>query len=173
MTPEFSRMIDVRNVPDGVLKLEANADERAALARRIGIEAVEQLTAEVTLIPAGGVIAVTGRVSAAVVQLCGISNEPFPTLIDEPLTLRFVQGIAPHKPDEELEIDAEACDEIEFEGTQFDLGEQSAQTLSLAIDPYATGPDAERVRKEEGLGDVTSGGAFAALRAFRQGFDTK
>ena len=66
MTPEFSRRIDIRNLPDGVLKLEADAGERAALAERIGIEAVERLTAEVTLIPAGGVIAVSGQVTAAV-----------------------------------------------------------------------------------------------------------
>ena len=77
MKPEFSRVIDVRNLPAGALTLVANADERAALARRIGIEAVERLTAEVTLIPAGGVIAVSGRVTAAVIQLCGISNDPF------------------------------------------------------------------------------------------------
>ena len=168
MTPEFSRRIDIRNLPAGTLKLEADADECAALARRIGIEGVERLTAEVTMLPADGAIAVSGQVSAAVVQLCGISNEPFPTLIDEPLTLRFVQGIAPHKPDEELEIDAEACDEIEFVGTQFDLGEQIAQTLSLAIDPYATGPNAERVRKEAGLNDAASSGPFAALAALRK-----
>ena len=168
MTPEFSRLIDTRNVPDGVLKLEANADERAALARRIGIEAVERLTAAVTLVPAGGIITVSGQVSAAVVQLCGISNEPFPVRIAEPLALRFIHGITPHKPDEELEIDAEACDEIEFEGTQFDLGEQIAQTLALAIDPYAVGPDAERTRTEAGLSDVASSGAFAALAALRK-----
>ena len=168
MTPEFSRLIDIRNLPSGTLRLEANANECAALARRIGIEAVERLTSEVTFLPAAGVIAVSGRVYAAVVQLCGISNEPFPTLIDEPLTLRFVQGIAAHKPDEELEIDADACDEIEFEGTQFDLGEQIAQTLSLAIDPYATGPNAERVRKEAGLSDAASSGAFAALAALKK-----
>lgn len=168
MTPEFSRIVDIRNLPNGPLKLEANPDECAALAKRIGIEAVERLTAEVTFVPAGGAIAVTGRVRAAVVQLCGISNEPFPTRIDEPLTLRFVQGIAPHKPDEELEIDADACDEIEFDGTQFDLGEQIAQTLSLTIDPYATGPNAERVRQEAGLSDVASSGPFAALAALRK-----
>jgi hypothetical protein len=104
-----------------------------------------------------------------VVQLCAISNEPFPTTIDEPLFLRFVMGITPHRPDEELEIDADACDEIEFEGTQFDLGEQIAQTLSLAIDPYATGPEAERVRTEAGLADEASSGPFAALAALRKG----
>ena len=168
MTPEFSRIVDVRNLPNGPLKLDATDAECAALAKRIGIEAVERLTAEVTLVPAGGAIEVTGRVCAAVVQLCGISNEPFPTRIDEPLTLRFVHGITPHKPDEELEIDADACDEIEFEGTQFDLGEQIAQTLSLAVDPYATGPNAERVRKEAGLSDAASSGAFAALAALKK-----
>ena len=169
MTPEFSRLIDIRGLPNEPLKLEANADECAALARRIGIEAVERMSAEVTLVPVGGAIEVNGRVLAAVVQLCGISNEPFPTKIDEPLTLRFVHGITPHKPDEELEIDAAACDEIEFDGTQFDLGEQIAQTLSLAIDPYATGPNADRVRQDAGLGDQVRSGAFAALAALQRG----
>ena len=168
MTPEFSRIVDIRNLPNGPLKLDATDAECAALAKRIGIEAVERLTAEVTLVPAGGAIEVTGRVRAAVVQLCGISNEPFPTRIDEPLTLRFVHGITPHKPDEELEIDADACDEIEFEGTQFDLGEQIAQTLSLAVDPYATGPNAERVRQDAGLSDVATSGPFAALAALKK-----
>ena len=169
MTPEFSRLIDIRGLPNETLKLVANADECAALARRIGIEAVERMSAEVTLVPVGGAIEVDGRVRAAVVQLCGISNEPFPTKINEPLTLRFVHGITPHKPDEELEIDGDACDEIEFEGTQFDLGEQIAQTLSLAIDPYATGPNADRVRQDAGLGDQVRSGAFAALAALQRG----
>jgi hypothetical protein len=169
MIPEFSRRIDVRNLPAGTLELEANAAERAALARRIGIEAVERLTAGATFVPVDGAVEVSGRVRVEVVQLCAISNEPFPTTIDEPLFLRFVKGITPHKPDEELEIDADACDEIEFDGTQFDLGEQIAQTLSLAIDPYATGPNAERVRKEAGLADQASSGPFAALAALRKG----
>ena len=63
---------------------------------------------------------------------------------------------------------SDACDEIEYEGTQFDLGEQIAQTLSLAIDPYATGPNAERVRKQAGLGDEAGSGPFAALAALRK-----
>ena len=168
MTPEFSRRIDIRNLPARPLRLEADAGELVALARRIGIEAVERLTAEVTLVSAGGAVQVTGRVEAAVIQACGISNEPFAVHVSEPLSLRFVHGITPHKPDEELEIDAAACDEIEFEGTQFDLGEQIAQTLSLAIDPYATGPNAERMRKQAGLGDEASSGAFAGLAALKR-----
>ena len=168
MNPEFSRRIDIRNLPAEPLRLEADAGELVALAKRIGIEAVERLTAEVTLLSAGCAVQVTGRIEAAVIQACGISNEPFAVRVSEPLTLRFVQGITPHKPDEELEIDAAACDEIEFEGTQFDLGEQIAQTLSLAIDPYATGPNAERVRQEAELGDEAGSGPFAALGVLRK-----
>ena len=168
MTPEFSRRIDIRNLPDKPLKLEAHAAERTALATRIGIESIERLEAEVTLLRAGTTIDASGRVKAEVIQVCAVSTEPFQVRVDEPLTLRFVQGIAPHKPDEELEIDAEACDEIEFEGTQFDLGEQIAQTLSLAIDPYAVGPDAERVREDSGLLSDSKNSPFAILSQIKK-----
>ena len=168
MTPEFSRRIDIRNLPDKPLELKADAAERTALATRIGIESIERLEAEVTLLRAGTTIDASGWVKAEVTQVCAVSTEPFQVRVDEPLTLRFVQGIAPHKPDEELEIDAEACDEIEYEGTQFDLGEQIAQTLALAIDPYATGPNADRVRKEAGLADGANSGPFAALASLRE-----
>ena len=106
-----------------------------------------------------------GRIKAAVTQLCSISNEPFRVSIDESLVLRFVPGVVSHQTDEEIEIDSEACDEIEYEGTQFDLGEEIAQSLALAIDLYATGPDADRVRREV-LASAESGGPFAALKGF-------
>ena len=51
---------------------------------------------------------------------------------------------APHRPDEEVELEADDCDEIEFDGTQFDLGEALAQSLALAIDPFLTGNPVER-----------------------------
>ena len=86
--------------------------------------------------------------------------------IDEPLALRFV----PARPVEveELELEADALDEIEFEGHSFDLGEAVAQSLALAIDPYAIGPEADRVRKEAGLLDEAASGPFAALAALKK-----
>lgn len=167
MTPEFSRRLDIRNLPAEPLRLEANAAERAALAKRIGIEAVERLEAEVTFLVSGGTIEVTGRLAADVVQHCAISNEPFATRVNEPLMLRFVPEDTAPNADEEIEIDSEACDEIPYQGTQFDLGEEIAQSLALAIDPYATGPEAERVRKEAGLGEESANGPFAALAALK------
>ncbi|MCX7864669.1 MAG: DUF177 domain-containing protein, partial [Novosphingobium sp.] len=46
----------------------------------------------------------------------------------------------------EIVIDADACDEIDYAGLPIDIGEAVAQSLALAIDPYATGPAAEQAR---------------------------
>ena len=167
MTPEFSRMVDIRNLPDGVLTLTADTAERAALARRTGVEAITRFEAAVTLVRGGTLIDVTGRIAADVVQMCAISNEPFAVTVDEPLALRFVPDTAPSAAEIELEIDSEASDEISYHGTQFDLGEELAQSLALAIDPYATGPTADVVREETGLSDRASGGPFAGLAALK------
>jgi hypothetical protein len=66
----------------------------------------------------------------------------------------------------ELELEADDCDEIEYSGDMFDLGEAVAQTLGLAIDPYAEGPGADAARKAAGI--VAEGeqeGPLAALLA--------
>jgi uncharacterized metal-binding protein YceD (DUF177 family) len=163
--PEFSRLIDARQVTPKAVTIEATADERKALARRFGIVAVHQLQATVRLERAGEVVAAHGRLSASIVQSCAVSGEDLPVRIDEPLALRFV----PAKPVdvEEIELEADELDEIPFEGDAFDLGEAVAQSLALAIDPYATGPEAERVRKEV-LSDEAASGPFAALAALKK-----
>lgn len=165
--PEFSRMIDLRQITDAPVVLEPDAAERRKLAGRFGISAVDALHAEVRLVREGDRVAVNGRLIADIVQACAISGEDFPVHIDEPIALRFVPP-GQHAPDEELEIGADECDEIEFEGLTIDLGEAVAQSLALAIDPFAEGPEAERARIEHNLAGDPSSGAFAALAALKQ-----
>ena len=86
--------------------------------------------------------------------------------IDEPLELRFVP--AREIAEEEIELEEEELDEIPFSGHVFDLGEAVAQSLALAIDPYAVGPEAECVRKEKGLSGEGASGPFAALAALKK-----
>src|SRR5690606_36231133 len=164
--PEFSRPIDARHLPTAPLALSASAEERAALAARFGLVSIDRLEAEVTLTPDGEAVAASGRLRAAIVQSCAVSGEDLPVEIDEPIALRFV----PSAPvtEEEVELEADELDEIEFDDHGFDLGEAVAQTLALAIDPYAVGPDAEKVRKEAGLLDEGAAGPFAALAALQQ-----
>ena len=166
--PEFSRPVDLARVGDGHRRIDATEEERAALARRFGIVRIDRLEAELTVIVAGSGATVTGRFSADIVQSCAVSGNDLPVHIDEPLVIRFIPE-AEHVADEEIELSDDECDEIEFTGTVIDLGEAVAQSLSLAIDPFATGPDADTVRQAAGLLDEQSAGPFAALAALKKG----
>jgi len=164
--PEFSRPIDERLVTPKPVSIEASADERKALARRFGLVAIKQLQATVAFEREGEALAARGRLSAAIVQSCAVSGEDLPVAISEPLALRFVPATEPEG--EEIELDEADLDEIPFEGHEFDLGEAVAQSLALAVDPYLTGPEADRVRKEAGLRDEAASGPFAALAALKK-----
>lgn len=167
---EFSRMIDLRSIGPEPVKLSATAEERAALARRFELVAIKRLEAQITLEPDGDAIAANGTLSADIVQNCAISGDDLPQKIREQLAMRFVPAKnAPADPDEEIELDADELDEMFFEGTAFDLGEAVAQSLALAIDPFAVGPEADEARRAHGLLEEGAEGPLAdALRQLRK-----
>lgn len=155
-TSELERLIKVKGLPGEPIVVEADAGERAALALRFGLAGIDSLHAEVDVEQRGSAIRATGTLRAAIRQACAISGEDFPTQIEEVLDLRFVeQGTLDPAIDEdgeiEVELEADDCDEIEYSGDTFDLGEAVAQTLGLAIDPYAEGPEADAARKKAGI----------------------
>ena len=166
--PEFSRLVDVLHLTEAPLVLEPDAAERAALAVRFGIVEIAAMRGEVTCERDGTAVNASGRLTAQIVQACAISGEDLAVAIDEPLAVRFVPASKVAAAEDEIELDAEALDEIFYEGTAFDLGEALAQSLALAIDPFATGPDADRVRREFGLDAPEPTGPFAALAALRR-----
>lgn len=166
---ELERIIKLDRVPAATL-VEANEEERGALARRFGLPALHALTAELKLVQDGDAIDVRGRMMAAFDQRCAITNEPFANSLDEPIVLRFVHKLAVYGEDEEIELAADAPDEMEYIGNAIDLGEAVAQSFGLVLDPYAVGPDAERVRREAGISaDTIPIGPFAALAALKKG----
>lgn len=164
--PEFSRPVDRRHLKAAPLRLVAGESERQALAKRFSLISIDRLEAEVSLAADGEAVDAAGTLWAEIVQSCAVTGEDLPVTIEEPLTLRFV----PEAPmtEEELELDEAQLDEIPYSGTVFDLGEAVAQSLALAIDPFATGPQADRVRKEKGLLDEAAAGPFAALAALKK-----
>lgn len=164
--PEFSRLVDRRHLSGHPVKLVAGAAEREALARRFGLVAIERLEATVALEADGDAVTAEGTLSAEIVQSCAVSGDDLPVTISEPLALRFVPETA--SAEEEVELEQEELDQIPYTGTAFDLGEAVAQSLALAIDPYATGPNAERVREEKGLAGEEASGPFAALAALKK-----
>ncbi|GAA5048133.1 DUF177 domain-containing protein [Erythrobacter westpacificensis] len=151
--PEFSRPFDIRGITAEPVTLEANDAERAALAKRFGLMSIGKLAATLSLEAEGDEIAATGALSAAFVQSCAVSGDDLPMTIEDEITLRFVPmaTLEAAEEDEEIELEEDELDEIGYSGTSFDLGEAVAQSLALAIDPYATGPEADDARRRHGM----------------------
>lgn len=166
-TSEFSRMIDLRQIRAAPVTLSATEPERAALARRFALVRIDRLEATVSLAADGPVVSANGRFGAEWVQPCAISGEDLAQQADEAIAIRFVPARTDHTPDEEIELSADELDEIEYEGTSFDLGEAVAQSLALAIDPFAQGPEADVVRKVAGLVSEGEASPFAVLAGLK------
>lgn len=173
--PEFSRPMRTKPLPDDPVAIEADDRECAALAMRFALPAVQSLMAEVSLETKAGAICAKGRLEARVIQSCAVSGDDFEVVIKEPLDLRFVREstlrtAATEDGELEVELTADDSDEIEFSGDTFDLGEAVAQSLGLAIDPYAEGPNADAARQSAGLGgdDAPSGPLAEALAALKK-----
>ncbi|WEK46000.1 MAG: DUF177 domain-containing protein [Candidatus Andeanibacterium colombiense] len=160
---EFSQMVELRSVDLRVRHLVADEGERAALAERFGLVSIGLLEADIELIADGAVVDATGTLRAEIVQSCAITGDDLPASIREKLVFRFVPE-AEEPAEIDQEIDSSEIDELPYLGTSFDLGEAIAESLALAIDPYACGPNADAVRKEAGLLGEDDTGPFAVLK---------
>lgn len=165
MTPEFSRPLALARIPPEGREehLTATPAERAALALRFGIPAVNRFSAALHLKPEpGGGIAITGRLTAEVVQDCVVTLEPVTQQVEEDVHLRILG------PDEAYSDDPEAPDEVEAPGGVAELGEALAEQLSLALDPYPRAPGAVLPGEgSEPAAEPAPQNPFAALAALR------
>ena len=149
--PEFSRLVRLDRIGAGASAHDLTADEaeRAALAARFGLIAIDRLDATVSLSREGDDVIATGRLSAAVIQRCIASDEPVPATIDTDLAIRFVPES--DDPAEEVELDTQALDTVDYRGGAIDLGEAAAETLALALDPFPRSPHADEALKAAGV----------------------
>ncbi len=153
--PEFSRPVRLKQIDARPVTIAASAEECAQLARRFDLRSVKDLSAELMLEREGDDVLADGHLAAHIVQSCAVSGEDLPVTIEETLRFRFVPAGPEPEPagDEPIEIEFDSVDrdEIEYRGDGIDLGEAVAQSLALAIDPYAEGPDADAARSAAGL----------------------
>ena len=168
-TPEFSRPVRADQVRrmTGDVHVAADAAERAALAKRFGLAALDRLEADYVLTEADGAILARGRLRAALAQPCVAPAEPVPETVDTDFTLRFVVEGEALGEDEELELDAEDVDTIGYDGQQIDMGEAVAETMALAMTPYPRSPQADAYLKEAGVLSEEQASPFAALLALK------
>ncbi|WP_288458399.1 DUF177 domain-containing protein [uncultured Sphingomonas sp.] len=167
MTPEFSRIerLDTIGGDERVVSIAADEGERAALAARFGLVAVERLEARLAIRRGANGIDVRGTVTAAVVQACSVTGDPLPATVDEPVALRFVE--AGEVELDEVELEGDALDVVEIEGGGIDLGEAAAETMALALDPFPRSPRAATVLKEAGVVSEEEAGPFGALAGLK------
>lgn len=165
--------IDSRAIPAKPVEMQADEASRIALAKRFDLVAIKQFNGTATLAKDGPDVLAKGKITANIVQSCAISGDDFATTLKADFDLRFVprdryaKMVDEAESGEGVEIEAEDCDLIAFDGPLVDLGEALAQTLGLEIDPYAEGPHADAVREQYQLNVDTPVSHFAALAGLK------
>lgn len=167
--PEFSRTwrLDQIGAGESTAEVRAEPEERAALARRFGLVAIEALEARYTLRrDAIGVIA-RGHLSGRVTQACVVTDAPLPAVVDTDFAIRFLPEPGEGEAADEVELSEEECDTVFYEGGTIDLGEAAAETLALALDPFPRSPEAAAALKAAGVISEEEAGPFGALAGLK------
>jgi uncharacterized metal-binding protein YceD (DUF177 family) len=155
------------------LALDVGEAERAAVAERLDVSAVERLSVKLHADKFRGGMRVHGRLNATIVQPSVISLEPVTQEIEEPIDRIFLpRGEKPFAGAAEAEIfvDLEGDDIPDhFDGTEADLSDLIIESLSLAIDPYPHAPG-ETVGQLDVIDeDTESSSPFSSLKALKKG----
>jgi hypothetical protein len=134
--------------PEGrAITVEADPEQRQAIASQLGITALEHLDARLRAVGFRGGIRVTGDLRARIEQPCVVSLEPVHQDIAEPIDRVYLPGREPLPESTghpEVFVDLEGDDLPDYiDGPEADLSPMIVETLALAIDPYPRAPGAE------------------------------
>ena len=170
MTDRFAHHLRLDQIRDGQrIDLAAEEAERLEIAQRLGLGSLERLEAHVTLSPTGPVVRAEGRLAATLEQSCVVTGEAVAAHVDEPFELLFMPPPEDQHSDEEIELGAEDCDIVFYDGASIDLGSAIADTLALSLDPYPRSASADSALKEAGILSEEQASPFAALAALKKG----
>ena len=158
--------------PEAEARIEARATkaecrELAALFELPAVHSVEAALAARPL-PEGG-LAVEGRVAARLGRLCVVTDEPFDQDFAEPVSRRYLPGLAEAEA-HEVEVgalDEDGPDPLPPGGV--DLLELVREVLALGLDPHPRAPGADIAELEyEPEMDEAPDNPFAALAGLRE-----
>ncbi len=166
--PEFSRVLPVdpaggAGVASRDFNIAASPEERAALARRFGLLALESLSASgrIEVFAKGRSARLTATLMADVVQACVITLVPVPAHVVETFTVAYDRDADNVAGPAEVVVEAESEDLPDpLPDAGIDAGEAVAEHLGLALDPYprapgaALGPEAGDVSRRPSPFDV-------------------
>ncbi len=139
---------------------DAECDE---LAQRFGFVTVSVLSADLYIVKsARDCWDVRGRLSASVIQACGVTGDPVPETVDFPIEERYVRSAG-----DPAEVEVRLDDAEPLQDGAIDIGEMLAQSLSLAVTSWPRAPHAPDIlNADESLSDHPFAG-LAALKSRR------
>lgn len=169
-TPLWSHIVTLADIGRGLKPVELTAEPatRVAIARELGLERLDSLTARVTARPWLDGAEIRGVLSADVTQVCSLSGEPFEQTLTSDFTVRAVpegSDAAPKSESLEVDIDPEGEDPPDvLPGEKVDLAAYVVEHLALEVDPFPRKPGA--VYEPPAEDNVLS--PFAALAKLRR-----
>ncbi|MCB2112717.1 MAG: DUF177 domain-containing protein [Parvularculaceae bacterium] len=160
----ISRVIEIGalHAREAEFVIEANEEQRAAIAARLGAPSITRLRGVFRVQPTRGGAEIDLKLSAAVMRHCVVSLEEMIETVEEEIPMVFDRRF--------IELDDEGDNEDEWreplEGDEIDLGELLVQHLSLALDPYPRLEGAESLLPEYRTATLSS--PFAALKDLKK-----
>ena len=172
IAPEFSRPIalDRIGLKEKSYEISADGKERAALAERLGIPAVNSFDATIRLRLTGGgtLVRLSGHVRAELTQICGVTLEPIPTSVAEDFSRVYSVEAGDEMAEVVIEMDEDDVPDP-IEDGHIDMGEAAAEHLALAMDPFPRAADAAFDSPEEPPEEPeVKPSPFAGLAAMRK-----
>lgn len=128
-------------------RLVADPAARATVAEALGLEALGGLEADIEARGWFDGAVIEGRWRAEITQICGITLEPFDSVLEGRFTVRVTPAGSPHAPPRsaggEIVVDPEAEDPPDvLETDSVDVGDYVVEHLALEIDPFPRKPGA-------------------------------
>ncbi len=146
--PLWSHTVTLADIGRGLDPVELTADAaiRVAIARELGLERLDSLTARVRARPWLDGTEIHGSLSAEVTQICSLSGEPFEQTLTSDFTVRAVPAgsdAAPKSESMEVDIDPEGDDPPDvLSADKVDLAAYVVEHLALEVDPFPRKPGA-------------------------------
>ncbi len=170
---EFSRRVQLEGLGEDEVtrEIEATADEREALAERLGLLSVESLTATLHLRRLAGrpLVRVNGGFVAEVVQSCVVTLEPVTSRLEGNVVRCYTLAPAEVATEREILVDLDEEEPPEpVPAGGIDLGEVVAEQLALEIDPYPRTEGARLERAEWGGGAEERDSPFQVLGTLKE-----
>jgi Large ribosomal RNA subunit accumulation protein YceD len=181
---DFSRIVEVDQVPDAGLQIaiQADAAERAAIAERAGLVAVESLKADLEIAKEGEAkFGVIGALRARIVQTCVVTLEPFESEINPEVAADFAAEVKKSAPRRGRSQDTEAVDDLSQSfAAQLDapdpivdgrmnVGALIEEFLILSLDPYPRKPGVRFEGAEFSSNPDAAESPFSVLKKLKDG----